>query len=133
MSADAARLTERPVWDSSGMERIPFDGRVPGRSDARIDRRHATSKHGPDCSANPEVGCVCGYDPGEELAAGEVKPGAEVYIYGDVPVTILETWPVSGYSSPWVGLRYQWASDVTGKAMTGRLSLPASQRLAMVE
>ena len=27
MSADDDRLIERPVWDSTGMERVPFDGR----------------------------------------------------------------------------------------------------------
>lgn len=44
-------------------DRVPFDGRplsVP-KTSRRRRRRAPRSNHGPNCSANPEIGCVCGY------------------------------------------------------------------------
>ncbi len=47
-------------WDASGLEREPFDG----RRDAPVTsyRGPARRGHGPRCSSDPEVGCVCGAD-----------------------------------------------------------------------
>jgi hypothetical protein len=146
MSADDARLIERPVWDSSGMERIPFDGRVPALSDTRLPHRTASPKHGPQCSGNPEIGCLCDYDPGDEqsakpadgyVRAGHLRPGQTAVIHGGVRVVVLS---VESYvqtdsfepSSRWVTLRYRWATAGVGEDMTGVYSLPASQCLRVL-
>jgi hypothetical protein len=39
-------------------EREPFDGRV-DRLPVRTPRRYRHEGHGPRCSSNPEIGCVC--------------------------------------------------------------------------
>lgn len=52
------------------VDRVPFDGRplsAPVASKAR--RRGAPrGKHAAGCSSNPEIGCVCDYDPGDDPA-----------------------------------------------------------------
>lgn len=53
------QLIERETFDSSGMERSPFDGRYTPLPSGRSPHR-AMRHHGPDCSSNPEVGCACG-------------------------------------------------------------------------
>lgn len=147
MGADDARLIERPYWDSTGMERIPFDGRVPARPDSRLPRRNTDPKHGPRCSSNPEVGCQCDYDPGDDpsvtmadgyVRAGHLKPGMTAVIHGGVRVVVLS---VESYvktdsfepSSRWVTMRYRWATAGVGEDMTGKWSLPASQCLHVLE
>lgn len=143
---DNRRLIERPEWDSSGMERIPFDGRTPARPSSRIRSRQSRGKHGPGCSSNPEIGCVCGYDPGEDPAvapadgyvrAAKLTAGQTIVIHGGVRVVVLS---VESYvktdsfepSSRWVTLRYRWAMDTKGDTMAGKWSLPASQCLRVV-
>lgn len=140
------RLTERPVWDASGMERIPFDGRTEPRPDTRIRSRQTRANHGPGCSSNPEVGCICGYDPGEDPAvspadgyvrAAKLKPGQVAVIHGGVRVTVLSVTPYEVTDSfvpetPWVTLNYRWAIATAGEDMTGRWSLPASQCLWVI-
>ncbi len=143
MGADDARLIERPVWDSSGMERIPFDGRVPVRSDTRLSHRTSSRNHGPQCSANPEIGCVCGYDEGEHVAepadgyqrAGKLTAGQTVVIHGGVRVVILSVGPYVQTdsfepSSPWVTMSYRWMTAPEGH--TAVYSLPASQCLRVL-
>jgi hypothetical protein len=147
MGADDARLIERPVWDATGMERIPFNGRTEARPDTRLPHRAASPKHGPQCSGSPEVGCLCDYDPGEEPnirpadgyeRASRLTAGQTVVVHGGVRVTLLSVVPYERTdsfepSSPWVTLRYRWAAAVGGEDMSGRLSLPASQCLRVVE
>lgn len=144
--SDDRRLIERPQWDASGMERIPFDGRVPALPDTRLPHRTASPKHGPQCSGNPEVGCVCDYDPGDEpsakpaegyVRARHLKPGQTAVVHGGVRVVILSVTPykvVDSFvpDSPWVTLNYRWATAADGEAMTGRWSLPASQCLRVI-
>lgn len=48
------------TWDANGMEHEPFDGTVEvewGGYESPAPRGH-----GRRCSANPEIGCVCGED-----------------------------------------------------------------------
>ena len=59
------------TYDASGMERVTFDGRYPPRPDTRIPHRNTSRNHGPRCSGNPEIGCVCDYDPGEDAPPDE--------------------------------------------------------------
>jgi hypothetical protein len=146
MSADDTRLTERPVWDATGMERVPFDGRIPAPSDTLLPHRSTSPKHGPQCSGNPEVGCLCDYDPGDEPnirpaegyeRASRLSAGQTVMIHGGVRVTLLSVEPYVqtdsfAPSSPWVTLNYRWATAGVGEDMTGRYSLPASQCLRVV-
>lgn len=141
------RLIERHTFDSSGMERVPFDGRVPARPDSRLPHRSTAPKHGPQCSANPEIGCVCDYDPGDEpsakpadgyVRAAHLREGQTVVIHGGVRVVVLSVEPyvqVDSFEpdSRWVTLRYRWAMDTQGETMAGRWSLPASQCLQVVE
>lgn len=56
------------MYDSSGMEREPFNGRgVPLPTRSR--RRYAHRGHGPRCSARDyEIGCVCGAESDERDA-----------------------------------------------------------------
>ena len=62
------RLTERLTFDSTGMERVPFDGRITARPDSRI--RRTARNHGPSCRpSDPEIGCECGEDERQELDA----------------------------------------------------------------
>lgn len=145
MSADNARLVERPVWDATGMERIPFDGRTPARPDSRLPHRTASPQHGPQCSGNPEVGCLCDYDPGDEpsakpadgyVRARHLRSGQTVVIHGGVRVTVVSVEPYVPQdsfrpNSPWVTLHYYWATAPEG-AMPGRYSLPASQCLRVL-
>jgi hypothetical protein len=147
MGADDARLIERPVWDASGMERIPFNGRTEARPDSRLPHRTSSPKHGPQCSGNPMIGCLCDYDPGDEPSAKpadgyvrsrHLKPGQTVVIHGGVRVVVLSVDPFEqtdsfAPSSPWVTLRYRWAAAVGGEDMTGRYSLPASQCLRVID
>lgn len=142
--SDDRRLIERPVWDSTGMERNPFDGRVEARPDARLPHRPASPKHGPQCSGNPTIGCVCDYDPGDEpsakpadgyVRARYLRPGQIVTIHGGVRVVVLSVTPYEVTdsfepSSPWVTLNYSWATAPEGQY--GRWSLPASQCLRVV-
>ncbi len=142
MGADDARLIERPVWDSSGMERIPFDGSTGVRLAARIRSGRTSSRnHGPQCSSNPEIGCQCGYDEGEHVTepadgyqrAGKVRPGMTVHVHGSVRVTILSVERCcADHSSPWVTLNYQQGTYVNGDPIIGRYSLPASQCLRVL-
>ncbi len=46
--------------DATGMERVPFDGRSLSPLHPSRYRRHAHEGHGPRCSSNPTIGCVCG-------------------------------------------------------------------------
>ncbi len=145
--SDDRRLIERPVWDASGMERIPFDGRTEARPDSRLPHRSTSPKHGPQCSGNPERGCQCDYDPGDEqsakpadgyVRARHLKPGQTVVIHGGVRVVVLSVDPYEQTdsfvpSTPWVTLRYRWAEDKGYETMPGRYSLPASQCLRVVE
>ncbi len=142
MGADDARLIERPVWDSSGMERIPFDGRTGVRLAARIRSGRTSSRnHGPQCSSNPEIGCLCGYDPGEHATesadgyqrADKLTAGQTVVIYGGLRVTLLSVDPCcADHPSPWVTLNYQQGTYVNGEPIIGRYSLPASQCLRVL-
>ena len=59
------------TYDASGLERVPFNGYVPAPSYTRLPRRNTSRNHGPLCSGNPEVGCLCDYDPGEHETARE--------------------------------------------------------------
>lgn len=43
---------------SDGWERDAFDGRPLDAPRSRR-RRVRLANHGPDCSSNPEIGCVC--------------------------------------------------------------------------
>lgn len=141
MSADDARLIERSVWDASGMERIPFDG-TPAPTYRYRTSTQARGNHAAGCSANPEIGCVCGYDPGEHATepaygyqrAGKITAGQEIAIYGGVRVTVLSVerlTPTDSFdpSTPWVKLRYQSGTYADGGPIVGQMSLPASQCL----
>lgn len=44
-------------YDLTGWEREPFAGRSDVQPTRRRRRSHAG--HGPDCSTNPEIGCIC--------------------------------------------------------------------------
>jgi hypothetical protein len=55
------------VYDDTGLERVPFDGRT-GSPPASRTRRLPEQGHGPSCRpADPEVGCECGEDERQEL------------------------------------------------------------------
>lgn len=74
------RLTERAMWDSSGMERIPFDGRAGSIRSRSRPTRFTASNHGPTCRpSNPEVGCECGEDERQELDAEARSLGFRSY------------------------------------------------------
>jgi hypothetical protein len=55
------------TYDANGLEREPFDGRFPPLPSRR--RRVQAEGHGPDCSRNPEIGCVCGAEERSALRA----------------------------------------------------------------
>lgn len=55
------------TYDSNGMERVPFDGRY-DRPTHR-PKRYRLAGHGSGCSANPEIGCVCGEDDRQNESA----------------------------------------------------------------
>lgn len=138
-------LTERPIFDSSGMERVPFDGRTPTPVRPRAGGSHRYSGHGPGCSSSPEIGCVCGADEIEPadiapaagyVPASDLSPGQTAVIHGGVRVVVLSVVPYVPTDSfvpsePWVTLNYRWAMDTQGETMAGRWSLPASQCLRM--
>lgn len=72
---------DRPQWDTDGE---PFDGRFAPFMHRR-QRRPSPRGHGPDCSSNPEIGCVC--DGAEraalraeerERADGPMKPSRRI-------------------------------------------------------
>lgn len=124
-------------------DRVPYDGR-PLTTPVVPRRRHrgmSARNHGPECSRNPEIGCVCGYDPGETAPAdptapaGRLRPGQRVVIYGGAQVTVQSVEPDTegDHDTPFVVLRYQWATDAHGEPMLGRWALPATQRLPLLQ
>ncbi len=60
------------AYDATGMERVPFDGRVPAPWPSRR-HRYAHAGHGPRCSSNPEIGCLCGEDERASLRAEAIE------------------------------------------------------------
>lgn len=67
------------TYDATGMERVPFDARYPRAF--RPPTRRTIAGHGPRCSSNPEIGCVCG----EDDRANEAAPADP----GTIPATYL--------------------------------------------
>lgn len=61
------------IYDTTGMERVPFDGRSPRALTPPTRSTHAG--HGPRCNSNPEIGCVCGEDERQSRASEVVAPG----------------------------------------------------------
>jgi hypothetical protein len=49
-------------------DRVPFNGRWDPPPPPRRSVRFVHEGHGPRCSSNPEVGCVCGREPDESAA-----------------------------------------------------------------
>ena len=67
---------DRPQWDTDGEM---FDGRFAPLM-TRRQRRPALAGHGPDCSANPEIGCVC------DAAERQLTPTGRGHRWGDRPL-----------------------------------------------
>lgn len=67
---------DQPQWDTDGE---PFDGRY-APLPTRRRRRPGLAGHGPDCSANPEIGCVC------DVAGRQVTHNGRGRRWGDRPL-----------------------------------------------
>lgn len=61
------------IYDTNRMERVPFDGRYSRPLNPPTRSTHAG--HGPRCSSNPSIGCVCGEAERQSEASEVAAPG----------------------------------------------------------
>lgn len=81
------------AYDSTGMERVPFDGRTGPPLRSLSPRRPTSPNHGRQCRpSNPEIGCVCGEDERRALRA-ERRERPSCPKCGESPIDFSEPCP----------------------------------------